>query len=61
MQEEFEKYDNLLTTLNDNFGKMLEKLYTRENVSVVTEVKEIYFSQNNSIYSIILLLLFSFL
>lgn len=48
MQEEHEKYDALLTKVEENFSRMLDKVYTRENVSVVAEVKETYFGENNS-------------
>jgi len=48
MQDEHERYDNLLLKINENFAKMVEKVYTRENVSINQEVKETYFSPNNS-------------
>lgn len=48
MQSELERYDNLLLKINENFSKMVEKVYTRENVSINQEVKETYFSPNNS-------------
>ena len=48
MQDEHERYDSLLLKINENFAKMVEKIYTRENVSINQEVKETYFSPNNS-------------
>jgi len=51
MQDEHERYDNLLTKINENFSKMVEKIYTRENVSINQEVKETYFSPNNKMKS----------
>jgi len=48
MQDELEKYDNLLLKINENFSKLVEKIYTRENVSINQEVKETYFQPNNS-------------
>lgn len=47
MQSEQEKYDTLLTTVDQNFNKMIEKLYTRENAATASEVKETYFSPNS--------------
>ncbi len=46
MQEEVQKYDALLTKTSENYSKMIEKLYKRDNVSVVSEVKEIYLTQH---------------
>ena len=58
MQEDFLKYDALLTTVEENFAKVVEKLYTRENVSVVSEVKEVYLSQNSKKLEVCLIVIF---
>lgn len=41
------EYNALLTETNDNFSKMMTKIYTRENIPMAAEVKETYF-QNSS-------------